>query len=450
MMPPDLQRKLGLFPLTNIVIANMIGAGIFTTSGLLIADLVDPILMIVLWIVGGFIAFCGAIAYGRLGAAFPQAGGEYVFLSNLYHPLLGFLSGWTSFVVGFSAPIAASSIGFSEYLNRAFPSLFQWSFLDDNSLVPARTFAVLVIILFTAIHMRGIDTGARVQNYLTVLKVGLIVVLILGGLSFGDGDYGHLSDHGEFSFGFGGWKTIGLSLMWIMFAYSGWNASTYVGGEVRNPEKVLPRSLLVGTAIVILLYVGLNVTFIYALSPGEMSGVISVGGLAMGALFGSSMETLSSVLISFALFSSLSAFIILGPRVYYAMARDGVFFKSVAYVHPKYEVPTRSIALQGVIAAVMVLSGTFDQILTFMGFSLGIFPLFAVFGVFRLKGRVENGRMSVPGRFAPAFYVLISHSILILAYLERPLESSIALGTIAMGVPLYYLLKRRSNGPKPT
>lgn len=450
MMPPDLQRKLGLFPLTNIVIANMIGAGIFTTSGLLIADLVDPILMIVLWIAGGFIAFCGAIAYGRLGAAFPQAGGEYVFLSNLYHPLLGFLSGWTSFVVGFSAPIAASSIGFSEYLNRAFPSLFQWSFLDDNSLVPARTFAVLVIILFTAIHMRGIDTGARVQNYLTVLKVGLIVVLILGGLSFGDGDFGHLSDHGEFSFGFDGWKTIGLSLMWIMFAFSGWNASTYVGAEVRNPEKILPRSLLVGTAIVILLYVGLNVTFIYALSPGEMSGVISVGGLAMGALFGSSMETLSSVLISFALFSSLSAFIILGPRVYYAMARDGVFFKSVAYVHPKYEVPTRSIALQGVIAAVMVLSGTFDQILTFMGFSLGIFPLFAVFGVFRLKGRVENGRMSVPGRFAPAFYVLISLSILILAYLERPLESSIALGTVVVGVPLYYLLKQRSNGPKTT
>jgi len=450
MMPPDLQRKLGLFPLTNIVIANMIGAGIFTTSGLLIADLVDPILMIVLWIVGGFIAFCGAIAYGRLGAAFPQAGGEYVFLSNLYHPLLGFLSGWTSFVVGFSAPIAASSIGFSEYLNRAFPFLFQWTFLADDSLVPARTFAVLVIILFTLIHMRGIDTGARVQNYLTVLKVGLIVVLILGGLSFGDGDFGHLSDHGEFSFGFDGWKTIGLSLVWIMFAYSGWNASTYLGSEVRNPGTVLPRSLLFGTGIVILLYVGLNLTFIYALSPGEMSGVISIGGLAMGALFGTSMETLSSVLISFALFSSLSAFIILGPRVYYAMARDGAFFKSVAYVHPKYEVPTRSIALQGAIAAVMVLSGTFDQILTFMGFSLGIFPLFAVLGVFRLKGRVGNGHMSAAARFAPAIYVLISLSILILAYLERPLESSIALGTVAMGVPLYYLLKRRSNGPKPT
>lgn len=434
----DLQRKLGLFPLTNIVIANMIGAGIFTTSGLLIADLVDPLLMILLWIVGGIIALCGALAYGRLGAAFPQAGGEYVFLSNLYHPMLGFLSGWTSFVVGFSAPIAASSIGFSEYLSRAFPSLFQWPFLQEDSLVPARVFAVLVILLFTVIHMRGIETGARIQNYLTVLKVTLIGALILGGLSMGDGDFGHLSYHTGFSFGFDGWKTIGLSLMWIMFAYSGWNASTYVGSEVRHPEVVIPRSLLLGTAIVILLYVGLNVTFIYALSPAEMSNVISVAGLAMGALFGASMETLSSVLIAFALFSSLSAFIILGPRVYYAMAKDEIFFRSVASVHPRLGVPTRSIALQGVIASVMVLSGTFDQILTYMGFSLGIFPIFAVMGVFRLKGFP----LSPASRLVPAFYSVISLSILILSYFERPIESSIAVATVAVGVPLYYILKK--------
>lgn len=445
---PDLQRKLGLFPLTNIVIANMIGAGIFTTSGLLIGDLLDPVLMIVLWIVGGIIALCGALAYGRLGAAFPQAGGEYVFLSNLYHPLLGFLSGWTSFVVGFSAPIAASSIGFSEYLSRAFPWLFQWTFLGSDSVVPARSFAILVIVLFTLIHMRGIETGARIQNYLTVLKVGLIAALILAGLSLGKGDLSHFDDSESFTFGFSGWKTIGLSLMWIMFAYSGWNAATYIGSEVRNPDKHLPLSLVVGTSIVILLYVGLNITFVYALSPGEMIGVISVGGLAMGALFGGPMETISSVLISFALFSSLSAFIILGPRVYYAMARDGMFFKSISYVHPRFAVPTRSIALQGLIAVIMVLSGTFDQILTFMGFSLGIFPLFAVLGVFKLKREGGAERGSTASFIASAFYVLAGLSILIFAYLERPLESSIALATVAAGVPLYYLFRRRSNAER--
>ena len=446
---PDLQRKLGLFPLTNIVIANMIGAGIFTTSGLLIADLLDPILMIVLWVVGGIIALCGALAYARLGVAFPQAGGEYVFLSKLFHPLLGFLSGWTSFVVGFSAPIAASSIGFSEYLSRAFPWMFQWAVFGNDSVIPSKTFAVAVILVFTLVHMRGIETGARIQNYLTILKVGLIVALIVGGLSLGNGDFTHLRDSASFSFGFEGWKTIGLSLMWIMFAYSGWNAATYIGSEVRNPKRHLPLSLYAGTGIVILLYVGLNVTFVYALSPGEMSGVISVGGLAMGALFGGSIETISSVLISFALFSSLSAFIILGPRVYYAMARDGVFFKSVSYIHPRFEVPTRSIALQGAIAIIMVLSGTFDQILTFMGFSLGIFPLFAVLGVFKLNRQESIGWDSAASRPASAFYVLACLCILILAYLERPLESSIALVTVAAGVPLYYLFKRRSNAKLP-
>jgi len=230
-----------------------------------------------------------------------------------------------------------------------------------------------------------------------------------------------------------------------MFAYSGWNAATYIGSEVRNPERLLPRSLLVGTGIVIFLYVGLNVTFVYALSPAEMSGVISVGGLAMGALFGGSMEIISSVLISFALFSSLSAFIILGPRVYYAMARDGIFFKSVSFIHPLFQVPTRSIALQGAIAAILVLSGTFDQILTFMGFSLGIFPLFAVLGVFKLKRQRGRGWDSVASRPASAFYVLTGLCILILAFLERPFESSIALATVAAGIPLYYLFRRRSN-----
>ncbi len=442
---PDLQRKLGLFPLTNIVIANMIGAGIFTTSGLLIADLVDPVLMIVLWVVGGAIALCGALAYGRLGAAFPQAGGEYIFLSNLFHPLLGFLSGWTSFVVGFSAPIAASSIGFSEYLSRAFPWMFQWAVTGEDSTIPARAFAVLVILLFTLIHSRGIEIGARIQNYLTILKVGLIVALIFGGLVMGTGDMGHFSESESFSFGLDGWKTIGLSLMWIMFAYSGWNAATYIGSEVKNPLTVLPRSLLLGTGIVVLLYVGLNVMFVYALSPSEMSGEISVGGLAMGSLFGGSIEVISSVLISFALFSSLSAFIILGPRVYYAMARDGVFFKSVSYINPRFKVPTKSIMLQGAIAIVMVLSGTFDQILTFMGFSLGIFPLFAVMGVFKLKNEEGSPGLARVFRVAPVFYALTGVSILFLAYLERPLESSIALVTVAAGIPLYYFFRRGSN-----
>lgn len=303
-----LERKLGLFPLTNVVIANMIGAGIFTTSGLLMNDLGDPLLLLSLWVVGGIIALCGALSYGMLGAAIPHSGGEYAFLSRMYHPLLGFLGGWTSFIVGFSAPIAASAIGFSEYFLRAFPQL---AFRGDPSLL----------------------------------------------------------------------------------------------------KKIL-----------------------------------SIGGLAMGKHFGRSLETVFSLLVSFALFSSLSAFILLGPRVYHSMAKDRLFFRGLAHVDPGSNVPSRSIALQGAISSVMVLSGTFDQILTVMGFALGIFPLFAVAGVLRLKSPGTAGEKPSWYPWAPIVYLASGSCILLLSFFHRPAESSLAILSVLVGVPVYAWFKRKMDG----
>jgi APA family basic amino acid/polyamine antiporter len=440
-----LERKLGLFSVTNIVVANMIGAGIFTTSGLLMGDLHNPILMIVLWIVGGIIALCGALSYGELGAAIPRAGGEYTFLSRLYHPSFGFLSGWVSLFAGFSAPIAASAIGFTEYLTRAFPGLLHPGFFngDIEATIMKKIYAILVIVVFTAVHSKGLELGARVQNYLTVLKVALVVGLVVFGFSIGKGDMGHFSQGSSFSFGFGGWKTIGLSLMWIMFAYAGWNASAYIGSEIKKPEKNLPRSLIMGTCIVMLLYFLLNLFYVYAVSPGDMEGVISIGGLASGNLFGKSFENVLSIFISFALFSSLSAYIILGPRVYYSMANDGYFFKFASDVHKKHGVPVKSIILQGGIAVIMALLGTFDQVLTYMGFSLGIFPILAVFGVFKLR-RLKMVKYKMPGfPAAPVIYLLASLAILFLAFFERPVESSIAIGMVLIGIPVFFMFKKK-------
>jgi len=445
-----LERKLGLFPLTNIVIANMIGAGIFTTSGLLMKDLRHPLLMLSLWIAGGIIAVCGALSYGELGAAIPQAGGEYAFLSKLFHPLFGFLSGWVSFFVGFSAPIAASAIGFSEYFTRAFPGSLKLGFFEGSleGAILKKLYAILVIIAFTLIHLRGTVFGTRVQNALTLLKIGLITGLVIAGFSLGKGTLHHLTLGDSFRFDFGGWKIIGLSLMWIMFAYSGWNASAYVGSEIKNPEKNMPRSLILGTAAVILLYFCLNLFYIYAVEPEKMKGVISIAGLAAGSLFGKSLGAAISILISFALFSSLSAFIILGPRVYYAMAKDGYFFRFVGDVHHRYHVPSKSILLQCGISAVIVLSGSFDQILTYMGFSLGIFPILAVIGVFKLR-RLKMNPSKMPGfPLAPILYILAGLLILFLGFLERPIESSIALLTVAAGIPAYFLFKRYSKKDK--
>lgn len=447
MAEENLQRKLGLFPATNIVVANMIGAGIFTTSGLLMAGLNDPILMLALWVVGGIISLCGALSYGELGAAMPGAGGEYLFLSRLYNPLFGFLSGWVSFIVGFSAPIAASAMGFSEYFCRAFPAIPGW--LQVNGILePGYTKTVIsvsVILIFTMIHYRGMKTGALVQNILTLLKVTLIVFLLLAGFLSGKGDLNNFNSVPGVTSGISGWKTIGLSLMWIMFAYSGWNASTYLGAEIKNPLKTLPRSLMLGTGIVIFLYLALNVLYIYGIKPEEMKGVISVGGMAMGNLFGPAADTLFSLLIAFALFSSLSAFIIIGPRVYYSMAKDGLFFKSVAKIHPKFQVPSNSIVLQALIAVILTLSGTFEQVLTYMGFALGIFPILTVAGIF-LQRKNNPDAIKLPGfPFVQLIYIAAGLMILVLSFLERPVESSIASFTVIAGIPAYYLFKKNSE-----
>jgi APA family basic amino acid/polyamine antiporter len=444
-----LKRQLGLFPATNIVVANMIGAGIFTTSGLLMAGLHDPILMMVLWLVGGIIAICGALSYGELGAAMPGAGGEYLFLSKLYNPLFGFLSGWVSFMVGFSAPIAASALGFSQYFCRAVPGLPGW--LEKAGILnvswTGKLLAVSIILIFTFIHYRGIKYGARIQNVLTVLKVALIMTLLIAGFTSGKGDLANFTKGSNLAPGIAGWKIIGLSLMWIMFAYSGWNASTYLGSEIKNPSKILPKSLLYGTGIVIILYLGINMLYIYGINPEAMKGVISVGGLAMGNLFGKSADILFSLLIAFALFSSLSAFIIIGPRVYYSMAKDGLFFKSAGTIHPKFMVPSNSILLQCIIAVVMVLSGTFEQVLTYMGFALGIFPILAVFGVIKLR-RDNPSAVRMPGYpITQIIYIATGLLILGLSYAERPVESSIAAVTVIAGIPAYYIFKKRMSAP---
>lgn len=435
-----LKRKLGLFPITNIVIANMIGAGIFTTSGLLMEDLHDPLLMLGLWLIGGLIAFAGAMCYGEIGASIPRAGGEYAFLSSLYTPKLGFLSGWVSFVVGFSAPIAASAIGFSEYLFRAMPEIFDVTWMGVEGM--KKFYSIMIILVFTLVHLRGIEFGATVQNYLTLLKVLLVVGLIGFGFALGNGSFADLRPRALEEASPANWKTIGLSLMWIMFAFSGWNASVYIGSEIKEPEKNIPRSLLLGTGIVSLLYILLNLLFIYAIPVEEMEGVISIGGLAVGKLFGDSYEAFFSLLVAFALFSSISAFIILGPRVYFAMSSDGHFFKFASKINEKYQVPTYSIIFQGIISVVIILSGTFDQILTYMGFSLGIFPIITVFGLFRLR-KQGLSKLKLPGYpVTPVLYILAGIVMLVLSFMERPAESSIAILTILVGLPAYYLFGR--------
>jgi APA family basic amino acid/polyamine antiporter len=432
-----LSRKLRFFSLTNIVVGDMIGAGIFTTSGLLLAQLHAPLLLLILWGVGGSIALCGALSYSELGARFPRAGGDYVFLSELFHPLAGFLSGWVSFLVGFSAPLAASSLAFSEYMARLLPE----GALPDQLELLKKIVAVLLILVFTGSHYAGLKSGSRLLNGLTVLKVGLIGTLLFTGFLFGDGSLAHFQEVGGWKGELADWKSAGLALMWIMFAYSGWNASTYMGAEVLDPLRNIPRSLITGTLIVTLLYLLLNALYIYAIPPQEMKGVIPIGGVAANMLFNVSLDRVFSLFIAIILLSAISVLIMIGPRVYFAMAVSGHFFRPAGKIN-RAQVPGIAILMQSGLAILYILTGTFEQIITFLSFSLGIFPILAVLGVFKLRMNKDTS-VKIPGYpVLPAFFILASLAILVLAFLERPGESSIALGVILAGVPAFYFLRR--------
>ncbi len=432
-----LKRKLGIGSLAGIVVANMIGAGIFTTSGLLMDNLPNPILILVLWLTGGFIALLGAVVYGKIGTYYPYAGGEYLYITRIFHPLPGFLSGWISFIVGFSAPVAASAIAFGEYFLNGLGTNFQQ---PENAIMFRKGLAIMIVVIFTLTHLGRIETSAGVQNILTFVKILLIIFLVTAGLLTGNGDHQRVFINSGLPGEFSGLKAAGLSLIWIMFAYSGWNASSYLGSEIKNPDRNLPLSLLIGTGLVIILYLALNYLFVYAIPIEQMKGVLAVGSLAARQLFGAAVERIFSLFVAIALLSSISAFIILGPRIYYAMAENGHFFSFAGKIHPRARVPYYSVIIQSTISIIMILTGTFDQILTYMGFSLSIFPVITAFGIFFIKDKDNPPGMLY--KTAAALFIILFLIILFLTLAERPVESLIAVAIVLTGIPVYFRVKK--------
>lgn len=433
----ELERELGGFSATAIVVANMIGTGIFTMSGLLASNLPSPGWVLLCWLFGGIIAIAGALCYAELATRMPEAGGEYVYLKRLYHPALGFLAGWTSLIVGFSAPIAAAAMGFSEYIQAGLNS--QLLHLGPTQLaIFNKGVAISIIALFTFLHYFGLRLGSRVQNVLTVMKIFIVAGLAFVGLAFGNGRGPSLSLRGETS----GIMAIGTAMMLVMFAYSGWNASAYIAGEIRRPKKTIPVSLLGGTSIVIVLYLAINF-FIFRMVPyGDLKGVIPVVETAAVQAFGVGMGKVVSLLVAVGLLSCLSAFIMIGPRVYYAMAKDRLFFPFAAKVHPRYKVPGKSILVQGAIAVILVLLGSFEQLIIYIAFALNIFLWLAVVGVFRARKRKvgEESAVKVWGYpFVPLFFLTASLVLMVFNYVNRPMESSAAILTILFGIPCYFL-----------
>jgi basic amino acid/polyamine antiporter, APA family len=446
-----LPRRLGMWSATALVVSNMIGTGIFTTTGFLAGDLGAPWLVLGIWVVGAVFALAGALCYSELGVNFPRSGGEYVYLREAYGPVWGFLSGWVSVFAGFSAPIAAAALAFAGYVAFVVPSLGQasavlgWDFggLTWRIGAPQALAAGLVLIL-TIVNCFRITLVARVQNALTVIKVVVIAGFVLLGFLVGQGAWENFSEAAQRTSTSPLPQQFAVSLFWVMFGYSGWNAATYVAEELQEPHRTLPRALIVGTGAVALMYLALNVVFIYGTPLETMKGQVAVGALAASRLFGPQTAGLFGALMALAIVSTVNAMTTIGPRVYYAMAKDGAFLKVAERVSPTSQVPVAAVLCQGTVAILMTFT-SFPQLVTYIGFSLTFFTVLAVSSLFVLRRRPGWQRLpavSLAFPLVPASYLVVGVWMISYGFMLRPAISAAAVMTLVMGAAVYYLRVR--------
>jgi APA family basic amino acid/polyamine antiporter len=445
-MPASLRRELTVTSATALVISNMIGTGIFTTTGFLAGDLGRPSLVLGIWIVGGLVALAGCLSYAELGMNLPRSGGEYVYLREAWGPIWGFLSGWVSFFAGFAAPIAAGALAISEYLGRLLPlaatesTPAAWGFLN---LGWPQIIGVGVISALAVVNILGVGLAAKLQNVLTAVKLGVIAAFLLGAFTVGNGQWAHLADSAVRTSPHGIPAQFAISLIFVMFAYSGWNAASYVAEEMKSPESTLPRVLLIGTALVAVLYLALNLAYVYALPLESLKGVIPVGAASATAMFGGRAGNFFAGMITLGLLSTVSAMSLVGPRVYFAMARDGCFPAGAARVHPRWGTPVQAIVYQTVASAIMILTGTFEALVYYIGFTLILFSALAVAGLMRLRSRPQWRRLPVVDRFypvIPAAFLTASAWMLAWTLVGQPRASALGLLTVAAGGLLYRFL----------
>jgi APA family basic amino acid/polyamine antiporter len=442
-----LRRHVTRRTATLLVVANMIGAGIFTTTGFQVADIGHPLVILGLWLFGGLIALSGALAYGELGAAMPSAGGEYVYLRRTYGGAFGFMSAFVSLVAGFSAPIASVVKGLIGYLAPFVPALAERP--GDGVVGLGDLAAIGLVWLLVAIQLRGATTGFRMVDWVTLTKVGGIIAILVATVLVGRGRLAGLVTPapGFDELGPAGVMTgLATSLIFVMFCYSGWNAAAYIAGELRDPEHDLPRSLLVGTGLVVLLYLGMNAVYFYGAPVSELAGRVEVGLIAARNLFGEAGAVLVTAVLCASLLGSATAMTVAGPRVYYALGRDFPAFSLLARTGGGRGVPVSALLLQGLVTSAIILSGRIDQIMQYAGFTLTLFASLAVSCVITL--RIRHPEMVRPFRcwgypWTPIFFLTVSGWMMIWAVRGRPVESLLALLTVAVGGLLFRLTRGR-------
>ena len=461
MTQPSLVRQLSTLSATALVVSNMIGVGIFTTTGFLAGDLGQPSLVIGIWFVGAALALAGALCYSELSVNFPRSGGEYVYLSEAWGPAWGFIDGWVSFFAGFSAPIAAAALAIAAYLAYFFPSLSDGPAAlafsaGGMTVTAAQLVAVAIVVVFTAINLVGISQVAKLQNWLTATKLAVIGLFLLLGFTVGTGDWAHFSQSAQRSSTSPVFAQFAISLIFVFYGYSGWNAAVYVAEEIRDPERTLPTALILGTISVAVIYAALNVLYIYASSLEEMKGVVAVGAQAAASLFGGRGGALFSGAMAASLLATVNAMSMIGPRVYYAMARTGAFFPVAAKVHPRWNSPWVAVLAQGVCCCLLILTGSFQSLVNYIGFMLFLFSALSVLALLKFRRRAGWKRsrwVDLAYPLIPMLYVVMNAWVFVYFAQLRIREAVWSLLTVVGAALVYhfYIRKRTvvASAPNP-
>lgn len=432
--PSGFVRTLSVFDAAMIVAGSIIGVGIFITPGLVAARLPRSGLIYLVWGLGGAIALCGALSYAELASRIPEAGGQYVFLRRAYHPLVGFLYGWVVLLIIATGALAVLALSFVDHLAALVP-------LPDG---PVRLgLALGTLLAFSAVNWVGIRPGSWVQNVLTVGKIGGIAALVLaaiigaGSTSPGADTAGASAPSGPLAL------ALGAGLVGVLFSYGGWQHLTFVAEEVRDPRRALPRALIIGVAVVVACYLGANFAYLSALSPAAMAGSDRVAADAAMGLMGGVGGRLVTVAIVVSILGIVNSVIMTAPRLYYAMARDGVFVPWLRHLDPRFRTPTRAIALQAVWACVLVLVGNIGTLIEGVVFADWIFFGLTVGAVivFRLRGEgpaADDYR--VPGYpWVPGFFVVAAAFVVVTSLVNAPIPSAYGVGLLVVGVAAYRL-----------
>lgn len=416
-----------------IVVANMIGTGVFGSLGFQVADLPSGFPVILLWIIGGLISFCGAVCYAELAAMMPRSGGEYHLLREAWHPALGFLSGWVSATVGFAAPIALNAVLLGSYLSAIFG-------------VPGWWFSVPVVLVVTAIHLGSLSRIGQFQMAFTGIKIALIVVLIVSAFALGSRQpVSFLPRSGDLDLILQ--PAFAISLVYVLYAYAGWNAAAYITGELKQPQRTLPLALLTGTGIVTLLYVLLNAAFLYATPIPDMAGKPEVGFIAATAIYGERGGAVMGLLISIGLVSTISSMTWAGPRVTAAMGEDYRVFAWLARRN-RFGVPAWAVVAQAGIVLVLVVTARLEQLIQYIQAILTLSSLLTVLAVVWLRIRMPGAPR--PYRawgypVTPIVFALVSGYVLYFQIQEKPAESAWGLVTLAVGGAVYFFSQRREE-----